>query len=94
MKRRDTAIGDYDMLQTNYVSENQPVQALRGIAFLGIFFYHGGIFQSGSLGVSVFFVLSGFLLALKYGGKDLSLSVRDSFLFLITESENCTHSIW
>lgn len=42
----------------------EPLQALRGIAFLGIFLAHAGCTVSWShFGVSIFFVLSGFLLA-------------------------------
>ena len=42
------------------------LQGLRAIAFLGIFFEHSGIASLGSWGVSVFIVLSGFLMYYNY----------------------------
>ena len=60
------------------------LQALRAFAFLGIFFIHSDFFiQWSSLGVSVFFVLSGFLMAHRYGDDDLDTSVKGNLLFSI-----------
>ncbi len=60
------------------------LQALRAIAFIGIFLVHAGspIYWSG-LGVSVFFVMSGFLLMYKHGDVlndtvSLKYSIKDS----------------
>lgn len=51
------------------------LQALRAIAFLGIFLNHAGLKLNWSeLGVSVFFVLSGFLMTLGHSGDDYALS--------------------
>lgn len=51
------------------------IQALRGIGFLSIFLYHAGIIPSGGgWGVCVFFVLSGFLLAMRSHGKEIEAS--------------------
>lgn len=48
------------MSKTN--SKNNSVQALRAIAFIGILTFHCGFGVLGTWGVSVFFVLSGFLM--------------------------------
>lgn len=51
------------------INENkiESLTALRGIAFIGIFFLHTGFcIQWATLGVSTFFILSGFLLSYKY----------------------------
>ena len=53
--------------------KNESLQVLRCFAFLGIFICHTGLngFQSlGGWGVSVFIVLSGFLMTYNYWGKD------------------------
>ena len=49
------------------------IQGLRAIAFLAIFLSHTGLGNLGCLGawgVSVFFVMSGFLMILSYMSKD------------------------
>lgn len=60
------------------------LQALRGLAFLGIFLNHAkGIINWSQLGVSVFFVLSGFLMIYTYGNKDFTVSIKNNFYFAI-----------
>ena len=59
----------------------RSIQALRGIAFLMIFFSHIDLGNQGSGGVSVFFVLSGFLLMLKYQDKAFTPALSDSLAF-------------
>ena len=52
------------------------LQALRALAFLGIFFAHSGFFISwSSLGVSIFFVLSGYLMTYSSEGKKIGASL-------------------
>lgn len=60
----------------------ESLQALRALAFLGIFFVHAQFFvQWSALGVSVFYVMSGFLMMYKYGSKELSPSFRNNAFF-------------
>ena len=62
------------------------IQALRGIAFLGVFLSHTGLKwfgAAGHWGVSVFLVLSGFLMFVSYSNNDRikRISVRDNIDF-------------
>lgn len=62
------------------------LQALRGIAFLGIFASHTGFrcfVGTGRWGVSVFFVLSGFMMIYTYMGKNRIryVSLKDNLYF-------------
>lgn len=62
------------------------LQALRAIAFLGIFFIHSSFFvEWGTLGVSVFFVMSGFLMYYSYESKSFDVSVRNNLIFSINK---------
>lgn len=55
-------------------SKIMSLQALRALAFLGIFLSHTNCFiQWPWLGVSTFFVLSGFLMMRTHGGNNSSL---------------------
>lgn len=60
------------------------LQSLRAFAFLAIFASHADFpFLRASWGVSIFFILSGFLLFYNYCDKDIELSLRNSFEFAI-----------
>ncbi len=60
------------------------LQALRALAFLGIFFQHSNFYISwAALGVSVFFVMSGFLMTYRYENVELVTSFRDNLLFSV-----------
>src|SRR5271165_5438207 len=50
------------------MSYRKDIQILRGIAVLLVVFFHLGVgrFESGFLGVDVFFVISGYLMAVMY----------------------------
>ena len=63
-------------------SKINSLQALRAIAFIGIFLAHAGITYSWpKLGVSIFFCMSGFLMTYIYMDRDLPRSIKDAFLF-------------
>lgn len=60
------------------------LQALRALAFLGIFFQHATFFISWSaMGVSVFYVMSGFLMVYTYGTREFDVSLKNNISFSI-----------
>lgn len=64
----------------------KPLQGLRALAFLGVFLNHsvGGMACTGAAGVSIFFVLSGFLMTYSYWDSakfNKKLLLRESFGF-------------
>lgn len=62
----------------------ESLQALRALAFLGIFFSHTHFFiEWSALGVSIFFVLSGFIMMYRYDGIDLGPSLKTNIYFSI-----------
>ena len=55
----------------------ESLQALRAIAFIGIFLSHAGApYKWPTLGVSVFYVMSGFLMTLKHMNDELDYSLK------------------
>lgn len=66
-------------------NKNLTLQGLRAFAFFGIFISHTNLFGSGVIGVSVFIILSGFLMAVSYSKKgcDLQTDIKSSFGFSI-----------
>lgn len=63
----------------------QSLQALRAIAFLGIFLFHAGLIWGnfGGFGASVFICLSGFLMTYSYYNKKIDDGLGNYFKFAI-----------
>lgn len=57
------------------------LQAVRALAFINILVLHCEGSASGACGVSIFLVLSGFLMMYSYYDRDLSYSLKDSITF-------------
>ena len=72
-----------EQISSNKKEKIDSLQALRASAFLGIFLSHCKVISLGVWGVSVFFVLSGFLMTYSYYDRDLSLSPVSSLKFAI-----------
>ena len=64
-------------------SKIKSIQALRAYAFLGIFASHAEMLPLGAWGVSIFLVLSGFIMFYAYSGRDLETGVEKNILFAI-----------
>lgn len=56
-------------MQKNHVAVLKPLTSLRFFAALAVVAHHVGAFPAGYLGVTFFFILSGFILAYRYAGK-------------------------
>lgn len=67
--------------------QNKPcllsLQSLRAIAFSGVFISHCDILDLGKWGVSIFFVLSGFVMVYNYYDRDIKCSLKNSLLFAL-----------
>jgi len=75
--------------QTNINTKEKIVslQALRALAFFGIFFSHAlRPTMWATLSVSVFFVLSGFLMFIRYSEKETTVSFKDNFRFALSKT--------
>ena len=68
------------------------LQVLRALAFLGIFLEHAdGWIRWPSLGVSVFLVLSGFLMQRNYSDAELIPSIKNNLKFAIAKIKKLYH---
>ena len=65
-------------MKKNENTKINALQAIRALAFLGIFSYHCSLTGLGSWGVSVFFILSGFVLVYSYYERSPLLSLKPS----------------
>lgn len=63
-----------DMTTQYKNSKINALQIIRAFAFMAIFFYHCSLTALGSWGVSVFFILSGFVLTYSHYDRSLQLS--------------------
>lgn len=63
----------------------QSVQSLRAMAFLGIFTSHCQATSLGAWGVSVFIILSGFLMYYNYSDRNLCYGIENSMRFSINK---------
>ena len=75
-----------DIREVMMGTKSNQIQALRGIAFLGVFLSHTGLKwfgAAGHWGVSIFLVLSGFLMFVSYSGNNRieRISIRDNIAF-------------
>lgn len=59
------------------------LQSLRGFAFFFIFISHLGLATLGAWSVSVFFILSGFVMFYSYEDKELPVRYKENFTFAI-----------
>ena len=74
-------------MSTNSIVGNNSkitsIQALRACAFIGIFASHAEMLPLGAWGVSIFLVLSGFIMFYAYTGRDLETGVEKNIMFSI-----------
>lgn len=73
-------------MSTSFTSTNKRIDSLQGlrtVAFLLVFLLHSGLADTGEIGVSIFFVLSGFVMTLSYMDKELDTSIKGLFKFSI-----------
>ena len=76
--------GTYRLNSSGERSHIFSLQALRALAFLGIFLNHSGYYISWpALGVSVFFVMSGFLMMKNHGKDDYNPGFKANLIFSI-----------
>ena len=62
------------------------LQALRALAFLGIFFFHANFFIGWpELGVSIFYVMSGFLMTYRYENTELTTTPKKCLAFSLNK---------
>lgn len=62
-----------------------PLQGGRAVAFLGVFLFHTGLIETGPWGVSVFVILSGFLMTYNHYAEDRKLSFHEMISFSLNK---------
>lgn len=72
-----------DSLNKGLTNRIESLQGLRFLAFFGIFISHIGIMPWGAWGVSVFLVLSGFLMTYRYSKKEMPSGLKGSLTFSV-----------
>lgn len=88
MKIINSRVGE-NVVKTENTYMIDSIQALRAIAFIGIFLWHaetGIIKGTGNWGVCIFFILSGFLLGMKNQNNSFfeeKISLKNCFAFAI-----------
>lgn len=71
------------VLQNTKHNQLKSMQGVRAVAFTGIFSSHCGCSDLGAWGVSVFFILSGFLMVYNYYDREFNCSVRNNIVFSV-----------
>lgn len=66
-------------------SRINSLQTVRALAFFGIFSQHCGVGSLGALGVSVFLILSGFLMYYSYFDREIGHTFKECVLFSYTK---------
>lgn len=66
-------------------SRINSLQTVRALAFLSIFSQHCGVGSLGALGVSVFLILSGFLMYYSYFDREIGHTFKECVLFSYTK---------
>jgi len=80
--------GDADKMQAIQTRSKRidSLQALRALAFLGVFALHcEETSYTGAWGVSVFFILSGAMMVYQYNTRELGTSLRDCLRFSLSK---------
>ena len=67
----------------------ESLQALRALAFISIFLLHAHLYiTKPRFGVSIFIIMSGFLMMYRYSNKEMYVSVKDNFKLAINRIKN------
>ena len=74
-----------DSLNKGMTNRIESLQGLRFLAFFGIFISHIGIMPWGAWGVSVFLVLSGFLMTYRYSQSDIPAGIKKRLTFSVNK---------
>ncbi len=70
-------------MKTQYGGKIESIQTLRALAFLIIFSGHAGLNKFSAGGVSIFLVLSGFLMMLRHHDEDIPMGLKKCLSFSV-----------